>query len=84
MGFIVQIGDRHFVKRTARFGPFHGRVVCTDQKHEARVWTREKDARKAGRVVGYHRRQLQSMYERKPLPTGNISIEVEPLVAKER
>ena len=55
MGFIVKIGDRHFVKRTSRHGPGRGAVYCTDNEREARVWTRKADAEYGAFGVDNHR-----------------------------
>ena len=55
MGFIVKIGDRHFVKRTSRHGLSRGKVYSTDKEKEARVWTRKADADYGARGVRLHR-----------------------------
>jgi hypothetical protein len=55
MGFIVKIGDRHFVKRTSRHGVGRGVVYSTDKVREARVWTRKADAEYGAEGVLHHR-----------------------------
>ncbi len=77
MGFIVKIGEHNFVKRTARFGPFHGRVVWTESAREARVWTQERHAKRAAFVVDYHRANCD-FYHKKPIPDGLVEVLSEP------
>lgn len=43
----------HYIKFTCRFGCFHGSIVLTDKKEEARKWTRKKDAERAAWVAGW-------------------------------
>jgi hypothetical protein len=42
-----------WIKRTARFGAFHGTVVLTDDVRDARIWSRYYDASRAARVATY-------------------------------
>ncbi len=53
MGYAIRIGDAQFVKRTAQFGNFHGRLVLTSEPREARIWTRKGDAIYKAQTVQY-------------------------------
>jgi len=54
-GWIITNQDETlFVKRTAQFGPFYGKVLFTSDREDARVWSRERDAVRAAKVVEYH------------------------------
>ena len=46
------VGDK-YIKRTSRFGAFHGSVVLTEYTEEARVWAREADATYSASNVRY-------------------------------
>lgn len=74
MAFVVKVGDNAYVKRTSRFGHYHGRVVCTPHFEEARIWTREKDAERAAQAVLSHRCSYTSIYARRPLPSGQVRV----------
>lgn len=63
--FVVRVDDK-YVKHTSRFGPFYGSMVLTDNEQEARLFTRETDAR---RLVGTIRMRLNSYeHERRKFP----------------
>lgn len=53
--FIVILSDskgqlQKYIKYTCKFGPFHGRIVLTPNQQEARMFTREKDAKRVANV----------------------------------
>lgn len=77
MGYVIKIGTRHYVKRTARFGAFHGTIYLTDSKQDALVFTRKADAERrasvlAERVERYH--DDNEMFARRGLSTNDILI----------
>lgn len=54
LGYIVTIRkDKKYIKRTSKFGAFHGSIVTTANRAEARIWTREKDARRAAHTYNW-------------------------------
>lgn len=86
MAYIVRIGEEHFVKRTARFGAFYGRVVTTTNRYEARAWTKKKDAVRAAGALLSHRalsclrrphHKISTLYKKKPIPQGQVIIDLE-------
>ena len=74
MGFIIKIGSGFYVKRTAHFRAFGGKVYVTTDRNDARVWTRKSDARSAAKIVLHHRSRGYG-YEKNPLPPGQVTYE---------
>jgi hypothetical protein len=74
MGYRIKVGDQ-YVKRTCKFRAFGGKVLCTTDIREARVWSRVKDAKNAAWCVALHR----DAYNRKHIPTGLIALDHEDL-----
>lgn len=50
--YIVVIDD-NFIKHTSKFGPFYGSIITTANESEARLFTREVDAKKLVSVIRY-------------------------------
>lgn len=63
--FIVII-DNSYVKHTSRFRPFYGSIVTTNNKSEARLFTRERDAKTCASVVAYRINTYE--HEKKKFP----------------
>lgn len=55
-----------YIKRTARYGPFYGRVVYTDNIEDARLFTRRIDAETSAKVV--NSRHVRYLHDRKRHP----------------
>ena len=55
MPFVIKT-DKGYVKRTAKFGPFHGSVVLTDDVEEAFRFTRREDAERRAGVLKWRTR----------------------------
>lgn len=53
MGYIICIGERHWIKRTARFGAIHGEIYLTDDRTDAFIFTRKTDADKRADILAY-------------------------------
>lgn len=55
MAFLVTNGHGVYVKRTCtRYGPFYGgRLQVTEDRADARLWTRRRDAEQFAKVVVY-------------------------------
>lgn len=44
-GWVVRVGEGFFIKRTSQFGMFHGSIYLTVDREDARIWSREGDAK---------------------------------------
>lgn len=77
MAYIIRVGKDQFIKRTCRFGYWHGSIVLTDNIREARAWTRERDAQGAARCAEY-RATRSWAHDRDKVLLGGKEIAVEP------
>ena len=50
--YIVKL-DNSYIKHTSKFGPFYGSIVTTDNKAEARLFSRERDAKELQLTILY-------------------------------
>ena len=53
MGYMIKLGEGYWVKRTARFGAFHGEIYITDNRADALIFTRKSDANSRADILAY-------------------------------
>ena len=63
--YIVKIDD-NFIKYTSKFGPFYGNIVITKEEKEARLFSREKDAKSLVSTINYRLRTFE--FDKKKFP----------------
>ena len=63
--YIVKIDD-NFIKYTSKFGPFYGNIVTTQNEKEARLFSRERDAKTLVSTINYRLRTFEFDKEKFP------------------
>ncbi len=54
MGYLVTNGHQYVKRTCTRYGLFYGSLVLTTERAEARVWTRESDAKLMLQTITTH------------------------------